>query len=77
MAEARISRRRNDEDGKADEKYTSRQTSEDPFPIHARRIIQGGCAMIDGTHLTAFYIGIIIGMIAGAIYGWLIRDEQR
>jgi ABC-type dipeptide/oligopeptide/nickel transport system permease subunit len=33
--------------------------------------------MIDGTHLAALYIGIIIGMIAGAIYGWLIRDEQR
>lgn len=33
--------------------------------------------MINGTHLTAFYIGIIIGMIVGAIYGWMIRDEQK
>lgn len=32
--------------------------------------------MIDGTHLAAFYIGIIIGMIAGAIYGWMMRDEK-
>lgn len=33
--------------------------------------------MINGTHLAAFFIGIIIGMIAGAIYGWMIRDEQK
>jgi fructose-specific phosphotransferase system IIC component len=33
--------------------------------------------MIDGTHLAAFYTGIIIGMIAGTIYGWMIRDERK
>jgi hypothetical protein len=33
--------------------------------------------MIDGTHLAALYIGIIIGMIAGVIYGWMIGDERK
>lgn len=33
--------------------------------------------MIDGTHLAVFFIGIIIGMIAGVIYGWMIRDERK
>jgi ABC-type dipeptide/oligopeptide/nickel transport system permease subunit len=33
--------------------------------------------MINGTHLAALYIGIIIGMIAGVIYGWMIRDERK
>lgn len=31
---------------------------------------------MNGTHLAVFFIGIIIGMIAGAIYGWMIRDEK-
>jgi gas vesicle protein len=30
----------------------------------------------DGIHLAALYIGVIIGIIAGAIYGWMIRDEK-
>ena len=33
--------------------------------------------MSDGTHLAALYIGVIIGMIVGAICGWMMRDEQR
>ena len=33
--------------------------------------------MINGTHLAALFIGVIIGMVVGAIYGWMIKDEQK
>lgn len=31
----------------------------------------------DGRHLLITIAALVIGMIAGAIYGWMIRDEQK
>jgi hypothetical protein len=31
--------------------------------------------MINVTHLLALFLGLIIGMIAGSIYGWLAKGE--
>jgi gas vesicle protein len=33
--------------------------------------------IFDGTHLAALYIGMIIGMIVGAAYGWMIAERMR
>lgn len=31
----------------------------------------------DGRHLIITYTALVIGLIVGAIYGWMIRDEQE
>ena len=31
----------------------------------------------DGRHLIINFAALVIGMIVGAIYGWMIRDEQK
>jgi ABC-type xylose transport system permease subunit len=31
----------------------------------------------DGRHLIIAIVALVIGLIAGAIYGWMIRNEQK
>ena len=31
----------------------------------------------DGRHLIITFAALVIGLIVGAIYGWMIRDEQK
>lgn len=32
--------------------------------------------IFDGRHLIITFAALVIGMIAGAIYGWMMRDEK-